>query len=412
MKIGICGGTYDPLHNGHEALIRSVLAEGLVDRVIVIPAGQPPHKRQSRISMSRYRYEMAACTFSDEPRIMISDIEIKKDSPSYTLDTAAQLQERFPDDRLVLIYGSDVLVDIRSWHQPLELLARWPLLIADRGGLQAAESRRIAADLSRDTGAQIDFFPAPQIDLSSTTIRNLAADSQPLANYVPACVDAFIRRHALYRWKDELDRIDVSLWHELAVIEHVLWDMLTPKRLLHSLDVLHYALHLSFCHQVSARKVAFAALLHDCAKCLPLREQEGLAREQGDPQLQSGALAHGPAGAMLARRKFGIEDPDILRAIVCHTTGCAEMTSLDQIIFVADKAEPSRTYFDLDEIRVAAERDLDHATYLTLNGVQSFLDRTAIQMHPYTQTAVSNIRKRMKHNADTQTVIDNQTMDD
>ncbi|NLV47945.1 MAG: nicotinate (nicotinamide) nucleotide adenylyltransferase, partial [Clostridiaceae bacterium] len=184
MKIGICGGTYDPLHNGHEALMRSVLAEGLVDRVIVIPAGQPPHKRQSRVSMSRYRYEMAACTFSDEPRIMVSDIEIKKDSPSYTLDTAAQLQERFPDDRLVLIYGSDVLVDIRSWHQPLELLARWPLLIADRGGLQASESRRIAADLSRDTGAQIDFFPAPQIDLSSTTIRNLAADSQPLANYV------------------------------------------------------------------------------------------------------------------------------------------------------------------------------------------------------------------------------------
>ena len=396
MRIGICGGTYDPFHIGHEALVRAVLQQELVDRVLIIPAGKPPHKQNEQVSMSRYRYEMAACPFKDEPRVQISDIEIKKDRPSYTLDTADQIQKKHPNDELFLIYGSDILHEIKNWYQPLQLLARWPLLIADRKGVKDSESRRAAESIASQTDARIRFFPAPQIDLSSTMIRQHAAAGEPVKDFVPECVNTFIHTHALYRWQSDLAKIEPSLWHELTGIERKLWHLLTPKRLLHSLDVLHYAIHLSVRHQEPLRPVAIAALLHDCAKCLPLPEQERLARLEGDPLLTTGPLAHGPASAVLAKRQFGIDDPVILQAIFCHTTGCAEMTRLDQIIFVADKAEPSRTYHDLKDIRAAAETDLDKATYLTLNGVGYFVQRMNYLPHPYAIAATESMKKRLK----------------
>ncbi|NLB43600.1 MAG: adenylyltransferase/cytidyltransferase family protein, partial [Clostridiaceae bacterium] len=134
MRIGICGGTFDPLHNGHAALVHAALASGQVDRVLVIPSGTPPHKRGDLVSLACYRYEMARRAFAGEPNVDVSDIEILRDGPSYTLDTARLLQASQPGDTISLIYGSDILRDIERWHQPVALLAGFPLLLADRGG--------------------------------------------------------------------------------------------------------------------------------------------------------------------------------------------------------------------------------------------------------------------------------------
>ncbi len=394
MRIGLCGGTYDPLHRGHEALMRAALASGLVDRLLVMPAGQPPHKKDRPVSFARYRYDMARCTFADEPRITVSDYEIRKDSPSYTLDTARWHQDQHPDQQLFLVYGSDVLAQIPSWHQPLALLAAWPLLIADRGGFEQAQSRQAAAALTAQTGASIRFFKAPSLDLSATQIRRQAARGQVLADQLPACVAAYVAHNGLYRWQAAFEALDRQLWHDLMDLERDLWSLLSPDRLIHSLNVVHYALHLASCHQVPARPVALAALLHDCAKSLPLDQQKQLAARSGEEHLREKALIHGPAGSVLARERFGIDDPQVLQAICRHTTGHPQMSAVERIVFIADKAEPARRYPDLAAIRQCAEQDLLVASRLTFQGIAAGLARKGLQAHPYTRAGLDRLNQR------------------
>ncbi len=395
MRIGICGGTYDPLHLGHIALVRAALNSGLVDEVYVVPSGLPPHKRKELVSMATYRFEMASCAFADEKRVRILDLEILREGPSYTLDTARMLQDKYPDEAFFLIYGSDILRDIERWHQPAALLAEWPLLLANRGGVADDASRKLAQQLREKLGARIQFFDAPSIDLSATRIRKLATVGQPIDDYVLPEVARFIKKHALYRWNDELIEVDQGLWVELHLMEQRLWPLLKRKRLLHSLNVMLYALHLARRHQVDLRQVALAAILHDCAKCLPLKEQLVLAARRGDKALLAKELAHAPAGAMLAAEKFNINDPLILQAIHCHTTGCADMNRLDQILFVADKVEPARTYANLDTIRLFAEDDLDQATRICLQEINQYLQKSSKPVHPYARQALTDMDTRI-----------------
>lgn len=394
-RVGLCGGTYDPFHNGHSALVQAVLDCKMVDRVIVIPSGHPPHKTAEQVSMAGYRYEMARQALASIPRVCVSDIEILRAGPSYTLDTARQIKDQKPEDTLYLVYGSDVLSDIERWHQPLNLLASFPLLIANREGVADGRSREKAETLNKRYGARITFFPAPSIDLSSTMIRETVQNGRSIERFVPEPVNRFIHMHQLYRKRDEPIKISQELWDQLRDLERMLWPMLSKNRLLHSLNVMRESLFLAVRHGVSAEQAGKAALLHDCAKCLPQKKQEKLARKTGDALLSNGPLAHGPAGRILAEQHFGIKDPDILHAIHYHTTGCPEMTPLDQIIFIADKIEPARPFADLKSIRLQAENDLDEATYSCLAGIDDYLKREQLSAHPYAEQAKLEMKIRM-----------------
>ncbi len=392
MRIGLCGGTFDPLHNGHVALVRAALDSGCVDRIVVMPSGKPPHKSMALVSMARYRYEMAARAFAGDERIKVSDLEIMHPGPSYTLNTIQQLRADMPpDDELYLIYGSDVLKDIGHWHEPAAILAACPLLLADRGGYPDQMSRILAEKLTAAYGARIRFFPAPSIELSGTAIRAAATAGESLAAWVPEPVERLIRKHGIYRWQADLETLEPEYRSYLQDLERQLWPLLTGKRLLHSLNVMNYALHLARLHQAPLEDTGTAALLHDCAKCLPENEQIDLARKTGDDALLDPALAHGPAGAWMAGHRFGIDNPVVLKAIHYHTTGCARMSLVDKIIFIADKVEPARTYEHLAQIRRLAEIDLDQALWICLQEIGSFLDREKLPRHPYTQDALSDL---------------------
>jgi nicotinate-nucleotide adenylyltransferase len=164
--------------------------------------------------------------------------------------------------------------------------------------------------------------------------------------------------------------------------------MLNVKRYLHSLNVMRYAMHLALHHGLTVEQAGIAGLMHDCAKCLEAHKVLHYARLAGDQTLMEPALAHGPAGAYLARHQFGIEDPAILQAIHFHTTGSGDMSDLDYLIYVADKVEPARTYNNLEAIRQAAEVDLKEAMRLCLIEVEAFLEREAKPSHPYAQAAL------------------------
>ncbi|MGI6327162.1 MAG: nicotinate-nucleotide adenylyltransferase [Saccharofermentanales bacterium] len=397
MVIGLFGGTFDPLHNGHLSLVDSALASGLVQRLIIMPTGSPPHKKNQVVSMAGYRYEMVCQTFKNWPAVEISDLEIRREGPSYTVDTVKQLQaDLSPGDELVLIYGSDVLHKIESWHRPAELMAACQLLVANRGGQRHQDDVSQAEHLRRRYGALIRFFPAPVITLSSREIREAVRNDWPYQHLLPESVVRVIRRHEFYSGQGAQAELPVALRDQLSSLERELWTLLDRKRLLHSLNVMIYAAHLATVHEAELDKACVAALLHDCAKCLPQSEVLAYARRAGDQQLLEPALAHGPAGAWLAKTQFGIDDPAVLRAIHFHTTGCADMSTLDKIIFIADKVEPARTYDNLDMIRHAAEKDLDASLLVCIYEIEKFLQRENLSTHPYTLAAKREVENRQQ----------------
>ncbi|MDD2533729.1 MAG: bis(5'-nucleosyl)-tetraphosphatase (symmetrical) YqeK [Eubacteriales bacterium] len=391
-RYGLIGGTFDPFHNGHRRLVEAVNASDGIDRVILMVAGQQPHKTRVKVSAASYRFEMAVRGVSDLENVTVSDMEINRKGRSFTIDTLNELTKNMSDDdQLILVYGSDVLFDLPNWREPAAILLRYPLLIAARGGIarQAAEIQ--AEKLRCDYQARISFMEQDMIELSATSIRDMLVAKQPHSHLIPDRVAAMIEHHDLYGYDDELTTLDPELWGLLADYERQLRPLLNTKRLLHSLNVMRYAMHLAMRHGIDVKKAAIAGLLHDCAKCLEAHTVLHYARLAGDPQLVEAALAHGPAGAYLAKRDFGINDTEILRAIHFHTTGNGDMSPLDLLIYVADKVEPARTYNNLEGIRIAAENDLEQAMRLCLVEVEAFLVREQKPSHPYALAALKKL---------------------
>jgi nicotinate-nucleotide adenylyltransferase len=388
-RIGLIGGTFDPFHLGHRQLVEAVLASGWIDRLILMVSGQQPLKTHLKVSAAGYRYEMAVRGVSDLEQVEVSDLEINRQGRSFTIDTVRTIQDWLTaKDELVLIYGSDVLFDLPNWREPEALLDRCRLLIAKRGGIDHQDALKQATVLEQTYGAQIDFLDATMPELSATQIRETIVAGQPHDHLVPERVAHLIAKHDLYGYDAELASVDPRIWQILADYERQVRPMLNVKRYLHSLNVMRYAMHLALHHGLTVEQAGIAGLMHDCAKCLEAHKVLHYARLAGDQTLMEPALAHGPAGAYLARHQFGIEDPAILQAIHFHTTGSGDMSDLDYLIYVADKVEPARTYNNLEAIRQAAEVDLKEAMRLCLIEVEAFLEREAKPSHPYAQAAL------------------------
>lgn len=187
-------------------------------------------------------------------------------------------------------------------------------------------------------------------------------------------------------------------------IKSKLEEILNPRRLEHSMGVCDEAVRLADIYGENKEKAYIAALLHDCAKGFDISEQIRLCGEYGIKldavTLACPAVIHAPLGAETARRKFGIEDTDILRAIRRHTVACAGMTRLDKIIYTADMTEPLRNYRGVEKIRALAYRDLDEAFLEALNqSIRFNLEKNTI-IHPDTLNARNDILMRKGRCAD------------
>ena len=400
-RIGLCGGTFDPVHNGHVALAEAALASGQVDQCIIMPAGRPPHKIKQHVSPAIYRLIMAEEAYAGQAGITVSDLEICQKGRSYTLDTVKRLLPTLPaGSELVLIYGSDILLDLEKWHRPQDILDLCPLLLARRGGYDSDKIDVLADRIRIKFHAKIDFFDCPAMDLSSSRIRQSIACGKSWRSQVPEAVAEFIEKNALYQYQLEIEALPFDLWQDLLDLEQQLWPILTRRRLLHSLNVMILSLHLAMKHQISLRQSGIAGILHDCAKCLPVKKQQTLAQQAGDLSLLKSDLAHAPAGMVLAENDFAVTDPEILKAIICHTTACPDMSRLAQILFLADKIEPARHYLRLDPIRELAEDDLDQAMMLCLEEIVVFLRRSHLKIHPYTLAAMRETEQKIKLRTD------------
>ncbi len=350
-----------------------------LDRVLIVPDGQPPHK--GRVSPGRHRLAMARLAVQDRPGLRVSDMELRRQGITYTVDTLSRLRARHPQREYIYIVGSDTLMVLESWRafgQAASLLAG--MAVAQREGDQPADIERQAAYLTEKYGLRIYLLREAIAAVSSTQVRRLAARDQRLEGLVCPAVAQYIRRHRLYRdpMLEELRRT------------------MTPPRYRHTLGVEQTALALAARHGVDPDKARLAALLHDCAKHMEEGEMRALVRQRGiataPGEEDSRALLHAAAGMAAAQEKFGVTDPDVLGAIRWHTTGKPGMTPLEQIIYLADMIEPGRKDFPgLEQIRRAAWQDLDQAMLIAARRTVDYVKGRGMPLNPRTLELLSSL---------------------
>lgn len=193
MTVAVFGGAFDPPHLGHVALVRAALAQFGFERVLVMPAGDPPHK--AVLTPAEIRAHLAEIAFAGIARVEISPIELEPGGPRYTIETLRHLSESC--DELALIVGADQLVGFLGWREPEAILELASLAVASRSGYDDEELQPVLAKLARPE--RVTFFPIPAHPISSNEIRARVRDSLPIDDLVPSAVAAEINRLGLYR---------------------------------------------------------------------------------------------------------------------------------------------------------------------------------------------------------------------
>lgn len=198
MRLGLYGGTFDPVHQGHLLLAETCREQLPLDEVWFIPTGTPPHKPGTAISPPKARREMLELAIAGLPQFHVSRIEIDRPGPHYTVDTLRQLRQERPDDELFLLIGADSLHDLATWREPAEIARLATIVAVNRG-------QSTTGDAVRGTGldpailAGVRSISMPGIDVSASDLRQRVAADRSIRFQTPRAVEQYIRAHRLYR---------------------------------------------------------------------------------------------------------------------------------------------------------------------------------------------------------------------
>jgi len=198
MKLGIFGGTFDPIHHGHLILADHCRDACGLDEVRFVPAASPPHKDDSEITPAQQRAEMAELAVAGCPDLAVSRIELDRTGPSYTVDTLQQLTDEGADRELFLIMGADSLADLPTWREPERIASLATIVVANRGRAALPDTASLAGTLGEAVASRIQTVDIPPIDISSTRIRTRIRESQTVRFLTPRAVEALIRELHLY----------------------------------------------------------------------------------------------------------------------------------------------------------------------------------------------------------------------
>ena len=409
MRIGLFGGAFDPFHNGHKAIIEAAIESNLVDYVFVVPSVSSPFKPGNCLNAAPYRYYMTSDAIDEisvrhPGKVYICDVEFYLEGVSFTLKMLELLQSKryfsaflekndipfSKEDKISfsLICGSDILFSFDKWFEPKKIVSLAPLMVALRPGDDASLVPKQIEQIEAKYATNVTAFSINSIDISSSFIRNeLNFDD------VPKAVDDFIKLHDLYDKACLLQLVSDDCYKQFLKYSSRLYFALSRKRLLHSLDVALLAVKYASLYGENTDKALVAGCLHDCAKELPLQKQKEYAKTISGDVFDNVKLIHSPAGKYVAMCEYGVTDEDVLNAIIYHTTAHSGMSTLEKIVFLADKLEPSRNYDDLTLPRQLALQDLDVATYVVLSRVKEKFDEYNVEVHKYTLECLDELQR-------------------
>ena len=382
MKIGIYGGTFNPPHLGHITAARAVFELLGLDQLLVIPAGLPPHKTMPDGSpTSAQRLEMtrlAAEQLDLGERVKVLDMELRREGRSFTSDTLAQLKDQYPNDELWLLMGTDMFLTLQTWHEPEKILQLAGIAAFGRTEEDTEELFSIQRDYLCEVYPQARIFTLTipgVVDVSSTELREKLAKGEG-GNLLAPAVYGYILRQGLYNTGADLKHLPLDQLRPVAL------SYLKHKRIPHVLGTEQEAIRLAQRYGADVKKARVAALLHDCTKKLSMEEQLALCEKYGiqldELEQKALKLLHSKTGAAIAKDVFGV-DEEIYSAIWYHTTGHANMTRLEKIIYLADYIEPSRDFPGVDELRSVCYEDLDRGL---LKGLEMTIEEMTAMGNP------------------------------
>ncbi|HEY8346571.1 MAG TPA: nicotinate-nucleotide adenylyltransferase [Symbiobacteriaceae bacterium] len=198
LYVGIMGGTFDPIHLGHLAAAEGARHLLGLDRVIFMPNRQPPHKQGLPVTPAEHRAAMVRLAIAGNDAFVFSDLELRREGPSYTVDTLRAVRALHPDWRIAFLIGTDSLLQIHTWHEYKALFRLAEVVAIRRPGHPEAEVAEAVRRLARETGVQVQVLTLPGVDVASSDLRQRAAQGYPLRYLVPDAVERYIREHRLY----------------------------------------------------------------------------------------------------------------------------------------------------------------------------------------------------------------------
>ncbi|MCO1600896.1 nicotinate-nucleotide adenylyltransferase [Desulfosporosinus nitroreducens] len=197
-RLGIMGGTFDPIHYGHLVAAEMARAEFKLSKVLFIPTGTPPHKDRKDISAAEMRYEMVKLAIQDNSAFDISRVEIEREGPSYTVETLRVLRRDWPEHELYFITGSDALLEIFSWREAEEIFRLIQYIGAARPGFDASDFFLKVQHEHPETQGKIHYLEVPALAISSTDIRARVRRREPIRYLLPETVRLYLEQHRLY----------------------------------------------------------------------------------------------------------------------------------------------------------------------------------------------------------------------
>ena len=207
MNIGVLGGTFDPIHNGHITIAEESRKQLDLDEVVLVPAGQPLLKENSTVLAAAHRVQMIQLVITTRPFLKLSVVEIEQEGPAYTVDTLGKLREqRARDDQLFLILGWDNLARFAQWREPSRIIELCRLVAVPRRGGMLADLQVLESAVPGLT-QRLVILDIPVIDISATEIRNRVARGLPVDHLVPEPVDQYIKQHKLYLNDGDITRL-------------------------------------------------------------------------------------------------------------------------------------------------------------------------------------------------------------
>ncbi len=389
-KIGIFGGSFNPPHLGHIQAARAFQQALAPDLLLLIPSAQPPHKplapaspdAETRLALTK----IAAQTLKNTE---VSDIELRRNGPSYTVDTITALRERFPNDELLLLIGTDMLLTFSAWCRPQELARQVTLAVVSRFSDDRELLRRAAAQLTQSMQAKVILLENQVLPISSTSVRAMLA-FQCAQTYLDAQVLREITARRLYHTGQSLRTLP---FEELSAVSLSLHK---PQRVAHVIGCSQTARLLAAQYGADEDDASRAGILHDVTKALTPQEQlklcENYAIITNTFELENPKLLHAVTAAAVARNVFG-ENEAVCEAIRWHTTGRADMSLLEKIIYLADYIEPNRDFDGLEMLREKARSSLDEAMLCGLEMTYQQLQQRGKAVDPCSLAALRFLKE-------------------
>jgi nicotinate-nucleotide adenylyltransferase len=345
MKIAVFGGTFDPPHIGHRSYYE--LESANFDKFIIVPTGDPPHKELRPDSASaEQRCEMAKLTF---PECEISDIEIRRSGKSYTSDTVRELLRLYPGAEFTLLMGTDMFNSLPKWYEYDWLKENVSFKCLDRG----------------------------VIPISSSGLRTLLTQRKGREFLIPN-VYAYIVKHRLYGVAPDFE----WLWQQTE-------NWMEGRRVTHVRGTEKAAVSLAEHYGADIDEARTAAILHDITKLKNREQHLTYLRVYGIiPGVQdiSDKLLHAITGAEIAYRELGVSEA-VYSAIRWHTTGRANMTRLEEVLYLADFIEENRRFDGADAVRQIAYHGINKAMELALSIAIAEIKEAGSVLHPASEEA-------------------------